>query len=101
MLQYTLYTLSFNFFVLLGAVVWLYREYLKILDELDARKRLDSYLDLVFRTFYIDVTEPYQPTPGFDEPRCIHCRFPQVEGHSPNCIWRKTECLRKKFYENA
>lgn len=56
------------------------------------------WLDYVLRAFQLDITNPYVNRPGFDEPRCLHCWYPNFAEHSPDCPWQKLRPLTEVLY---
>ena len=67
-------------------------------DDLQSRRKMDWYIDLLCRAFFIHVDDPYILRPGYDEKRCHHCNYPINEPHSNACVWQMCAPLRKKFY---
>ncbi len=47
----------------------------------------NEYLDYLFRTFNLNLHNPYVIRPSFEEKRCYHCHYPEYAGHDKDCAW--------------
>jgi hypothetical protein len=47
----------------------------------------NTYLDYLFRTFCLNLSNPYVIRPTFEEKRCYHCHYPEYAGHDNDCAW--------------
>jgi hypothetical protein len=63
-----------------------------------AQHQYDRTLDYLFRTYSLNLRDPYVVRPGFQEKRCYHCFYPQERGHDVQCAWQRMQPVVQKFY---
>ena len=58
----------------------------------------NEYLDYLFTTFCLNLSNPYVVRPTFEEPRCYHCHYPEYGGHAPDCAWLHCRPITSVLY---